>query len=73
MKGDIRLTLNELAEEYKRQADRLYKKIATLKRRQGKCNGTELYEINRRIVILEDMRTECMTLYYKLLHYYDED
>ena len=66
------MKIEQLASEYKRQADNLYTKIQQLEEKRTKCKGKELYDMNRKITVLKDMQSECITTYYQLLHYYDE-
>lgn len=67
------MNLQKLADEYKKQSDKLNKKIAELKAQRCNVSGQDLYNLNKRINMYENMHFDCVSTYNTLLHYYDED
>lgn len=67
------MNLQKLADEYKEQSDMLNKKIAMLKVQRCNASGQDLFNLNKRISMYENMQLDCVSMYNTLLHYYDED
>ena len=61
--GEI-MTLAELAEEYKEQADYLKKKLAAIPKH------TDDYNLKHKRALLVDMYNEALSTYYRLRDYY---
>lgn len=67
------MTLIELAEEYRNEAEKLNRKIDFLRVEAKTAIGKELYYLRKRIKILKDMRRECRYTATVLEHYYDKN
>jgi hypothetical protein len=73
MKGDMSLqSLTDLAAEYRENAKRLDEKINKLKSKRLELSTNDLYNLNQRIILYEDIRDSMKATANKLTHYYDE-
>lgn len=66
------MNLQELANEYKNQAELIKRKLVKLHREEKTAQGEELYRIRKRIKNYEIMQFECMAVYNELNNYYDK-
>lgn len=67
------MTIEQLAQEYKQQAEGLSAKIDGLRSLLFVYHGEDLYLLRKRIKIYADMRDECLKIAAQLKRYYEED
>lgn len=68
------VSLNELAAEYLVNAEKLKGQIAELQGCTHKTTDTnQLFELEHKIKVLEDMHSEQLTTYYRLINYYKKE
>ena len=67
------MTLLELAETYRNEADKLNRKIDKLRVKAKTATGKELYYLRKQIKIFKDMRSECRYTATVLEDYYDKN
>ena len=67
------MSLSALAEEYLQQYNVLTARINALTPLRKELSGTDLLNLEKKIVILQDMALECRITAYKLKYYYEEE
>lgn len=65
------MTLQQLGEQYLKQADELHSLVGVYSARAKKMGGIELYEMNSRITTLREMERDSRIIGKQLIEYYD--
>lgn len=66
------MTLEQLGEQYLKQADDLKEVIKGYSVRKNQMNGIELYELNSKITILREMERDTRIIGKQLTEYYSQ-
>lgn len=69
--GTKRMTLQEIAREYREQEERYRIRIGELRARKKSCSPKEAYYLSRRIAELTALRRETREIATLLEHYYE--
>ena len=67
------MSLSALAEEYLQQYNVLTARIKALTPLRKELSGADLLNLEKKIVILQDMALECRITAYTLKNYYEEE
>ena len=65
------MTLEQLGEQYLKQADELHSLVKSFSARAKNMGGIELYEMNFKITILREMERDTRIIGRQLTEYYD--
>lgn len=66
------MTLEQLGEQYLKQADDLKEVIKGYSVRKNQMNGIELYELNSEITVLREMERDTRIIGKQLTEYYSQ-
>ena len=66
------MTLQQLGEQYLKQADELHSLVRCFSARAKNMGGIELYEMNSKITILREMERDTRIIGRQLTEYYDK-
>ncbi len=66
------MTLEQLGEQYLKQADELHSLVKSFSARAKNMGGIELYEMNSKITILREMERDTRIIGRQLTEYYDK-
>lgn len=66
------MTLEQLGEQYLKQADDLKEVIKGYSVRKKQMNGIELYELNSKITVLREMERDTRIIGKQLTEYYSQ-
>ena len=66
------MTLQQLGEQYLKQADELHSLVKSFSARAKNMGGIELYEMNSKITILREMERDTRIIGRQLIEYYDK-
>ena len=66
------MTLQQLGEQYLKQADELHSLVKSFSARAKNMGGIELYEMNSKITILREMERDTRIIGRQLTEYYDK-
>lgn len=66
------MTLEQLGEQYLKQADELHSLVKSFSARAKNMGGIELYEMNSKITILREMERDTRIIGRQLTDYYDK-
>ncbi len=66
------MTLEQLGEQYLKQADDLKEVIKGYSVRKNQMNGIELYELNSKITVLREMERDTRIIGKQLTEYYSQ-
>ena len=66
------MTLQQLGEQYLKQADELHSLVRSFSARAKNMGGIELYEMNSKITILREMERDTRIIGRQLTEYYDK-
>lgn len=66
------MTLEQLGEQYLKQADELHSLVKSFSARAKNMGGIELYEMNSKITVLREMERDTRIIGRQLTEYYDK-
>lgn len=66
------MTLQQLGEQYLKQADELHSLVKSFSARAQNMGGIELYEMNSKITVLREMERDTRIIGRQLTEYYDK-
>lgn len=66
------MTLEQLGEQYLKQADELHSLVRSFSARAKNMGGIELYEMNSKITVLREMERDTRIIGKQLTEYYDK-
>lgn len=66
------MTLEQLGEQYLKQADELHSLVKSFSARVKNMGGIELYEMNSKITVLREMERDTRIIGRQLTEYYDK-
>lgn len=66
------MTLEQLGEQYLKQADELHSLVKSFSARAKTLGGIELYEMNSKITVLREMERDTRIIGRQLTEYYDK-